>query len=254
MAAQRRHRSRRRRRGQFGGLYRFFAVVAVIAAVVAACVIFFRVNSVTVLGNNRYTAQEIVEASGIKAGDNLVALSKGQIASVIRTQLPYVESVAIRRLLPDGVEITVRERVAVASVDSADGRWLISSQGKLLEKAADHQVVTVMGLTAQAAYAGSTMEVAEEEKNTMDHVLALLTALEEKGMLSGCGTLDCTPASYMTLTWDIYTLKFPRGGDYPYMLRLVEMALANEKMPQNEPGTFDLTVEDNAVHFKRNRG
>lgn len=253
MAAQRRHRSRRRRRGRFGGLYRFFAGVAVIAAVAVACVIFFRVNSVTVLGNARYTAQEIVEASGIKAGDNLVALSKGKIASVIRTRLPYVESVAIRRRLPDSVEITVRERVAVASVDSSDGRWLISSQGKLLEKDDGRRVVSVVGLTAQAAYAGSTMEVPAEQKNTLDHVLSLLAALEEQDMLEKCGTLDCTPTSYMTLTWDIYTLKFPRGGDYPYMLRLVQMALSNEKMPQNEPGTFDLTVEDNAVHFKRER-
>ncbi len=253
MAAQRRHRSRRRRRGQFGGLYRFFAIVAVIAAISAACVIFFRINTVTVQGNTRYTAQEIVEVSGIKAGDNLVALSKGQIASVIRTSLPYVESVSIRRVLPDGVEITVRERVAVASVDSADGRWLISSQGKLLEKADGHKVVKVVGLTAQAAYAGSTMEVAAEQKNTMEHVVSLLTALEEHDMLAGCGTLDCTPTSYMTLNWEIYTIKFPRGGDYSYMLRLIEMALANEKMPQNEPGMFDLTVEDNAVHFKRNR-
>ncbi len=253
MAAQRRRHSRRRRRGQFSGLYRFFAVLAVIAAVVAACVIFFRVNTVTVIGNSRYTVQEVVEASGIVAGDNLVALSKGQIASTIRTKLPYVESVSIRRVLPDGVEITVGERVAVASVNSSDGRWLISSQGKLLEKAADHKVVTVVGLTAQAPYAGNTMEVPEEQSNTLDHVLTLLSALEERDMLADCNTLDCTPTSYMTLTWDIYTIKFPRGGDYPYMLRLIDMALEHEKMPQNEPGTFDLTVEDNAVHFKRNR-
>lgn len=250
MAAQRRRHSRRRRRGRFSGLYRFFAVLAVIAAIVAACVIFFRINEVAVTGHSRYTAQEIVEASGIMKGDNLVALPKGQIASTIRTRLPYIESVSLRRQLPDTVAITVRERVAVASVDSADGRWLISSQGKLLEQAADHQVVTVEGLTAKAPYAGNNLEVSEEQSNSLDHVLALLDALEQAEMLDRCGTLDCTPSTYITLAWDIYTIKFPRGGDYPYMLRLVNMALAHEDMPQMQPGTFDLTVEDNAVHFK----
>lgn len=253
MSQQRRHRSRRRRRGRFGGLYRFLAVLAVLAAVAAACVVFFRVNEVTVSGNARYTAQEIVDASGIGQGDNLIALSKGQIASTIRMKLPYVESVSINRRLPDGVEITVRERVAVASVESSGGRWLISSQGKLLEEAGDHQVVRVKGLTALAPYAGSTMEVAEESANTLAYVLDILTALEEKEMLDPGGVLDCTHTSYITLTWGIYTIKFPRGGDYSYMLRMIQAALAHEDMPQNEPGTFDLTVEDNAVHFKRDR-
>lgn len=253
MAAQRRHHSRRRRRGRFSGLYRFLAVLAVIAAVAAACVIFFRINAVTVQGNSRYTAEEVIEASGIVSGDNLIAISKGQVASAIRTQLPYVESVSIKRRLPDTVELTVRERVAVASVDSAGGRWLISSQGKLLEPAAAQSVITVVGLKAQGPYAGGNLTVAEEDENTLEHVLALLTALEDKGMLSGCDTLDCTSVSYMTLTWDIYTIKFPRGGDYAYMLRLIDSALAHESMPQNEPGTFDLTVDDNAVHFKRTR-
>lgn len=253
MAANRRRHSRRRRRGRFSGLYRFFAVLAVIAAVVAACVIFFRINEVSVSGHVRYTAQEIVEASGIMKGDNLVALPKGQIASTIRTRLPYIESVSLRRQLPDTVAITVRERVAVASVDSADGRWLISSKGKLLEQAADHPVVPVEGLTAKAPYAGNNLEVPEEQSNSLDHVLALLDALEQAEMLDRCGTLDCTHSTYITLAWDIYTIKFPRGGDYPYMLRLVGMALAHEDMPQMQPGTFDLTVEDNAVHFKPER-
>lgn len=248
--AQRRRHSRRRRRGRFGGLYRFLAVLAVIAAVVAACVIFFRINSVTVQGNSRYTAEEVVEASGVKTGDNLMALSKSQIASAIRLRLPYVESVSMRRRLPDGLEITVRERVAAASVESGSGPWLISSQGKVLEPAADHKVVTVLGLKAQSPYAGSDLQVKEEDANTLDHVLALLTALEEKEMLGGCESLDCTPADCMILTWDIYTVKFPRGGDYPYMLGLIRAALAHENMPQNQPGTFDLTVREDGVHFK----
>ena len=250
MANHRRRHSRRRRRGRFSGLYRFFAVLVVIAAVAAACVIFFRINEVTVTGHARYTAQEIVEASGILKGDNLMTLQKGQIASTIRTRLPYIETVSLRRQLPDTVAITVHERVAVASVDSADGLWLISSQGKLLERAADHPVVTVRGLTAKAPYAGNNLEVSEEQSNSLDHVLALLDSLEQADMLSKSGVLDCTHSTYITLEWDIYTIKFPRGGDYPYMLSLVTMALNHENMPPNQPGTFDLTVEDNAVHFK----
>lgn len=254
MAQQRRHSSRRRRRrGRFSGLYRFFAVLAAAAAVIAACVVFFRIQNVTVEGNSRYTAEEIVEASGIVSGDNLVALSKGKIASAIRLKLPYVESVSIRRRLPDTVELTVRERVAVASVDSASGRWLISSQGKILEQAGSQPVVKVKGLLAAAPYAGGNLEVAEEDAGTLAHVLSLLEALEARDMLADSRELDCSPASYLTLTWDIYTIKLPRGGDYAYLLRFVQSALDSDEMPKNEPGTIDLTVKEGELYFKRDR-
>ena len=188
--AQRRRRSQRRRRGRFSGLYRIFAILVAMVAVVAACVVFFRVNFVTVEGNFRYTEDEVIAVSGIVSGDNLIALSKGKIASTIRMQLPYVESVSIRRKLPDGVEITVRERVAVASVGSETGRWLISSQGKLLEEATDQPVLPVVGLLAQSPYAGGNLQVVEEETATREHVLDLLVALEEQGMLEDSISLE----------------------------------------------------------------
>ena len=251
--AQRRNRTRRRRRGRFSGLYRFFAIVAVLLAVVAACVVFFRINDVTVQGNTRYEAGEIVEASGLTTGDNLIAISKSKIASAIRMKLPYVESVSVRRRLPDTVELTVRERVAVASVDSGSGRWLISSQGKILEQAADHPVVKIMGLKVVEPYAGGNVQVAEEDAATLDHVLSLLEALEARGMLAESREVNCANSTYLLLSWDIYAIKFPRGGDYNYLLRFVQSALASDEMPKNEPGTIDLTVKEGELYFRRDQ-
>jgi len=251
MARQRSHRSRRRRRGRFGGVYRFFAVLAVIAAVAAACVVFFRINEVFVEGNVRYTADEVIQVSGIKSGDNLITIPKAHITGVIRTELPYVESVSIRRKLPDGVIIEVQERVAVASVESTRGRWLLSSQGKILEEAGNASVMEIVGVVAQSPRAGDSIQVTEENNATLNHVLALLMALEEENMIAACGTMDCTAAASILLTWDIYTIKLPRGGDYAYMLGLIKGALSSERMPQGVPGTFDLAVEDGAVHFIR---
>ena len=88
MARQRRHVSRRGRRGRFRGLYRVLSVLAVAVALVVACVVFFRVNEVTVSGNQRYTALQIVEASGIKLGDNLITLSKSRVAGNLIAKLP----------------------------------------------------------------------------------------------------------------------------------------------------------------------
>lgn len=250
MARQRKHRTYRRRRGRFRGLYRLLSILLVAAAVVAACLVFFRVNTVTVEGGVRYTAEEIVAASGIRTGDNLVALSKSQVAEKIRTELPYVESVSIRRKLPDGVVLTVKERSAAASVSGSGSHWLISSQGKLLEQENGQDVVMVMGLQALSPYAGGTVMVAEKDEATLSYVLEILTALESREMLPLCTELDCTSDVSITLKYGIYELKMPRGGDYDYMLRLLRSALESEKMPQGVPGVFDFTVKDGEVYFR----
>lgn len=250
MARERSHR-RRRRRGRFSGIYKLLSVLLCLAAVGAACVVFFRINAVEVSGSERYTDEEVQAASGIELGSNLITLSRRKIMGNIRTALPYVESVNVRRLLPDRVLLTVTERTAAASVESDSGRWLISSRGKLLEQAGEQQVVSVTGLRAVAPYAGGTIQVVEEDETTLEHVLDLLAALEEADLLEDAAALDCSASASLTLTWDIYQLKLPRGGDYSRMLKLLQAALESEKMPQNEPGTFDFTVKDGEVFFKR---
>lgn len=251
MARQRRHSRPRRRRGRFGGLYKALSVLIMAAAVALACVVFFRINSVEVEGNARYTAEEIIEASGIKTGSNLIALSRSRVSAAICTQLPYVENVSIKKALPDRVVLRVSERVSAASVDSAEGRWLISAQGKLLEKdGGAAQVIKITGLTAVGPYPGGMLRVAEEEESTLRYVEQLLSELEGRGWLNQCTALDCSAATSMTLDYGIYRVKIPRGGDYGYCLRLTESALASGKIPEGVGGTLDLTVAEGKVNFR----
>ena len=255
MARQRRHARRpRRRRGRFSGLYKALSVMLAAAAVVLACVVFFRVNSIEVSGNVHYTAEETIEASGIMIGDNLVGLSRSRVSAAICTSLPYVEYVNIKKVLPDGLVLRVSERVAAASVESAEGRWLISAQGKLLERdTGSIRSMTIRGLTAVGPYPGGTIQVAAEERLTLSYVKELLTQLESHGWLEQCTVLDCTAVTSMLLNYGIYQVKLPRGGDYDYCLRLTESALASGKIPEGVGGSLDLTVAEGKVYFRPER-
>ena len=251
MARQRRHARSRRRRGRFSGLYKVLSVLLAAAAVVLACVVFFRVNYVEVSGNVHYTAEEIIEASGIEIGDNLVGLSRSRVSASICTRLPYVEYVNIKKVLPDGVVLRVSERVAAASVSSAEGRWLISAQGKLLEKDTGAvRSLLINGLTAVGPYPGGMIQVDEGERITLSYVKELLTQLESHGWLEQCTVLDCTAVTSMLLDYGIYRVKLPRGGDYDYYLRLAESALASGKIPEGVGGSLDLTVAEGKVYFR----
>ena len=251
MARQRRHARPRRRRGRFSGLYKALSVLLVAGAVALACVVFFRINSVEVVGNVRYTAAEVIEASGIQMGGNLVGLSRSRVSASICAQLPYVESVSIRKALPDGVVLKVTERVAAASVESAEGRWLMSAQGKLLEKETGAAaVLRITGLTAAGPYAGGMIQVAEEEQATLRYVAQLLEELEKRELLGQCTALDCSAVTSMTLDLGIYRVKLPRGGDYGYYLNLMQGALDSGRLPEGVGGTLDLTITEGKVNFR----
>ncbi|MBO4913748.1 MAG: FtsQ-type POTRA domain-containing protein, partial [Oscillospiraceae bacterium] len=128
-------RNRRRRRGRYSFLLKLFGFLVAVAAIVAAVTLFFRMDHIIVRGSERYSEQEIIEASGLTVGENLYFINKFDVKEAIFTKLPYVEEVRINRKLPDTMVIEVRECKAVAGVGDAFGVWLISEQGKLLEQA-----------------------------------------------------------------------------------------------------------------------
>ena len=69
--ARRRNSNRRRRRGSFSFLYKLLSMLIISATVVVAITLFFKVNSIHVSGNQRYTPQQVQDATEIQIGDNL---------------------------------------------------------------------------------------------------------------------------------------------------------------------------------------
>ena len=218
MSRHSRSRTRRRNRGRFGPLFKLLCVVGVIVALTVGATVFFRVETVTVTGNQRYTQEEIVTASGIQLGDNLYSLNKVRIGQNIRTTLPYIGELTINRALPSTILITVTEWEAVAqvavpdparvaelqqaaaeeagdssevpTVNVAQEPWLISVKGKLLEPApADSAAIVVTGLTPLEPQAGSMLNIPEEEKTRLEALIGLLEALGEAGIQSQVSTV-----------------------------------------------------------------
>ena len=73
MAAKRRNRRRRRGRASFP--LRLLSLIIVIAAIVGALTMFFRIDTIVVQGNARYTDEQIIEAAGVQKEQNLVLLN-----------------------------------------------------------------------------------------------------------------------------------------------------------------------------------
>ena len=137
-------------------------VVAVLLLVFA---IFLRVGQVNVIGNERYLAQTVLDASGIEMGENLLMLERFRISARILKELPFVESVQIGIKLPDTVNISIVETPAAYCVRSTDGGWwLMNANGTLLQSVTQQegqQYLQVVGIQAEQPAAGKQIQAAE---------------------------------------------------------------------------------------------
>lgn len=85
----------------------------------------FSVKTIDVTGNSIVPDEKIVELSEIAAGERLYAVNIKDSAKKIG-YYPYVESVTVKRRLPDRIVIDIVERQAGGR--SGDHQWLHPSQ------------------------------------------------------------------------------------------------------------------------------
>jgi len=268
MSSARNSRRGRRNRGRFSTLFKLLAVIALGAAMTMGATVFFQLEQVVVSGNVRYTAQEVEEASGLLAGDNLFRLNKSGVSSDIREKLPYVEGVNIMRRLPNTIVITVDECDAVAVVEptrlpaedepeqegmepvlASEESWLISIAGKLLETAGeDSQAIQVLGLSVLSPRAGTPLAVPQSQQEKLDVLKEVLRVLQERESLERVSQIDLTSNVQVLLRYDDrFWVKLPLVCDFSYKINALETVIAQRE--PYEKGTMDLTREEYTVIF-----
>ena len=243
-------KNKRRRRGRFAALRKLLSLLLICAAIVAALVLFFKVETITVEGNQRYSDQEVIEACGIQPGDNMLLLNKYELSSSIYSKLSYVGAVQISRSFPSTLKIQVEECSVAAAIVTMDGTWLCSSQGKLLEQASGslpENCPRVEGCTLLLPAAGEKLAMPEADRLRQTRLLELLQALEKENMLPLIRQIRMGGSSRITLTYEErFAGYLPWDGDMEYLVRY--LAAVVDKLEANETGIIDLTQPGEA-HF-----
>lgn len=82
----------------------------------------FTLNRVEVVTNGRLERPQVLAATGVREGSNLLNYDLTSIREKALA-LPQVESVEVERILPDALRITLRERVPVAWISCLPAGW-----------------------------------------------------------------------------------------------------------------------------------
>lgn len=253
MASRRSNKRKRRNRGRFGFLYKMLSLIIILVVIAAGCVVFFRVEDITVSGVSRYTAQEIIDASGVAQGDNLFLVGSSRTAQKIYSTLPYVDEVNIRHALPDGIVITVTERVPAAVIQGDDGWWIIDAKGKILDGVSRPEqagVAEVTGLTALLPAVGTTLAVEDADSLKLESLLSLLKAFSQRDMITKISTIDLSSAAEVSMFYDgrlTVKMKLLGAAEFSEQVRDFAAILEQGIVQDNERGTLDMTL--NTPHF-----
>lgn len=246
--ARRNRYNRRRRQGGFSLLYKLLTFIVICTAIAVALTLFFKVEDITVTGNNRYSQTQIVTASGIQMEDNMFFMNKYAVSDSITSALPYIETVQIRRALPDGLIIAVTECSAPAAITHNGKAWLLSTQCKVVDSkpaAAAKDYAQVLGLSVTNAEVGSIITVAEEHAESAALLQQLLTLLQEKNMLWQIQKIDLSDETLLTLRYlDRFDVTLRKNADLDYKLEYLLAVV--ERLEVNEKGRIDMTQEDKA--------
>ena len=256
---------RRRRRDRRGGAPTVLVLLCLLigaAAVITAMTLFFKIETFTVTGDSRYSADYIIEASGLQPGDNLVLFEKNRAVADVFEACPWLDTLRIRRRYPNGIEFLITECDPAAGLvdkpleipDPEDdtgagtrligttGSWLMDINGKLLQKIADYAWPTlphIEGVTLKDPAVGTYVKFFEEDDQKP--VFLLLNTAKDDGILQDIGEMDFTEHYKIEFTYQgRFRVVLGSTEELSLKLRYLHM-ITEEKLGPNVRGTLALS-------------
>lgn len=238
---------------------RLLIVVAVVLALTFGMTIFFKIDTVTVSGTEKYTAWEVKEASGIQEGENLLTQSKARISGKIKTSLPYVATVRVGIALPGTINIEITELEVVYAIESEDGSWwLMSADGRLIERTGPVQAqgyTQVLGVKLSSPAAGAqaaaaelsqtaegeeTVQVVTRESERLQTAVSILGYLESNGVIGQAASVDVSDLSRIRIWYeDRYQVNLGDTTQLAYKIQCMKKVIDQEKEYQS--GILDVS-------------
>lgn len=220
----------------------------------------FRVKSFTVEGAGIYTTDQIVSASGIVEGKNLLFANLDEAAENIEKMLPYTDDVKITKKLPSEVIIRCGSTEKAFAIGMANGLYaLTDSNLKVLEVTGKQPSDTTLIIGA-VPYKAEIGEIAvfdaaaddEKKEETVEETLSLL--LEITGAITENGTKDINLINVSKRN-DIYliyqeriVLKLGNSSDLSSKLSLGNKVINSENsIDPFQFGAINLSVVTEAV-------
>ncbi len=239
-----RHSGRKQKKRRKGKLYLFYFLIVLIVcgiSVALSLTVFFKLDTIAVAGNSKYTKQQIEQISSAKMGTNLFQINKGKIKDSLQKQLPYVETADVCIKLPTTLSITIKEATAIGYFEQNNMIYILSSNNKILEAIPTTSKLSfaeIDGIKLKSCKVGETAVFADQ--NFADALFVLNQTLAEYKM-DKITKIDITDYLNLKIVYDNrITITFGTQVDLANKVNLTKNVINND-ISRIERGTINAT-------------
>lgn len=159
----------------------------------------FRITMIEVEGNSILSEEQIISFSGLEKGMNLFAISSHEILEKVKEN-PYIDTVQIKRCLPDKVKLVVEERQPEYALPLANSFIYINRKGYILEisnKAPS--VPIILGCTTDLSNIKEKDQLEENDLQKMSMVIKIMESACNQKMEDWITKIDISNEENYTL-------------------------------------------------------
>ena len=232
--------TRKKRRGLKGLL--LFLVIAVAFIVLAA--IFFRIGNISVSGECRYDAEAVIEASGLKKGDNIFLIDKNKAEQAVKDAFPYVASATVERHFPDKIVIALTEEREYVTVRAEDGWAVLSKDGKALDVRRERaNLPELLGSGVTSATPGLVPVFRDE--TSLRIYRTVVKAIEDGGVYDSVSEINISKR--YNITFDYLARVMINLGNTENLQRKIAAALICIEDHKGDEGKAEIFFRDDSV-------
>ena len=237
-----------------------FLLVLTIFASPILILTLFRVKSFDVEGVSAYSNEEIISASGITPGKNLLFADLDEAAENIEKTLPFTDEVQITKKLPDKIIIRYETTEKAYAIGMSNGLYALADNNLKVLEITGKRPAGVALIVGAIPYEANTGEVAafdvigEDEKKDefVDEPLVLLQQITSAIAENEMKDISLISISEMNDIYLIYqgriVLKLGNDSDISSKLSLGCRVINSENtIDPFQFGTVDLSVVTEAV-------
>jgi cell division protein FtsQ len=247
-SAQKRRRRARRKPSKFA----YFLLLLMVALCAAAvCVkVFFKIDKISISGNSPYSAAQVISASGIKNGANLLQVDKAAAAKKICSSLPFVAKATVGLWPPS----TVRIQITADSprfVIKLTGKYFFADESlKALETRSDNKkyknVIEIDGAEISKFETGSSIIL--KDKTQAATIKTLAAAIKEAG-ISKITSMNVADGYQLSVVYDS-RITVVIGTPFEANKKLCDAAaIIKSNIQTSEKGSLDVSAQNKRSTF-----
>lgn len=226
-----------------------FIIIAVLCATLSMTVL-FNISTIKVAkAGSYYTEKDIISASGLDVGDNMLRTDFDSAADRIEQMLPYVLEAQIKKTASGNVTITVKDDTASLIFKAENGFAVADSEGKVLEILSEkpEKSSLIIFTAAKKLNAVPGESIGFEDSTEADIFNSLTAALKNADLYDKITGIDISKHSNIKVEYQgRMRIKLGDISDIDAKLEAASKTLEMEN--ENNPNTI---AEVNAVNPKK---